>query len=235
MTITAAILFSGVVSLSLTPMLGSRLLKGKSHIAESDFIFDHLMNWYKKSLDFCIRHRGKTMVASGLLFLATAAAFHVIPKGFLPSDDQGIIMGYTQARQGISYKSLEQHQKQSIPIIAENSDVKGQIQIIGNPLSNQGMAIAILKPADKRTKSLDEVLHELWGPVNSIPGLEVFLVNPPMIQIGGKTAKGDYLYTLLSPDSATLYKGADTFLTELRKNPLLSGVTSDLQDRKSVV
>ena len=229
MTITAAILVSGVVSLSLTPMLGSRLLKGKSRIAESDFIFDHLMTWYKKSLDFCIRHRGKTMVASGLLFIATAAALYVIPKGFIPSDDQGIIMGFTQARQGISYESLEEHQKQSIPIITENPGVKGQIQIIGTPLSNQGMAVAILKPTDKRDKSLNEIIHELWGPVNSIPGLEIFLVNPPMIQIGGKTAKGDYLYTLLSPDSKTLYKGADTFLTELKKSPLLTGVTSDLQ------
>lgn len=228
MTITAAILVSGVVSLSLTPMLGSRFLKSKSRIAESDAIFDKLMEWYKKSLHFCIKHRGSTMIASGLLFLATAAAFIVIPKGFLPADDEGVIMGFTQARQGISYDSLERHQKQLIPIFADNPGMKEQIQIIGTPLSNQGMAVAILNPSNKR-KSLDEILNELIGPVNSIPGLETFLVNPPMIQIGGKQAKGDYLFTLLSPDSKTLYKGANDFLVELKKDPLFTGVNSDLQ------
>ena len=229
MTITAAILVSGVVSLSLSPMLGSRLLKTKSRIAESDAIFDRLMDWYRKSLKACIRHRGKTMAASGLLFLATVAAFYIIPKGFLPSDDQGLIMGFTQSRQGISYESIERHQKQIIPIIAANQDIEGQIQIIGYPLSNQGMIVSILKPSNKRKQSLDDILHELWGPVNSIPGMEVFLVNPPMIQIGGKQAKGNYLFTLLSPDSKSLYSNADTFLTELRKHPLLTGVSSDLQ------
>lgn len=228
MTITAAILVSGVVSLSLTPMLGSRLLKKSSRIAESDAVFDRIMKWYKNSLGFCIRHRGTTMIASGLLFLATAAAFVIIPKGFLPADDEGIIMGFTQARQGISYKSLEKRQKQLIPIFAETPGIDKQIQIIGVPLTNQGMAIAILDKPNKR-KSLDDILQSLWGPANSIPGLETYLVNPPMIQIGGKQAKGDYMYTLLSPDADTLYKNATTFLEEMRKDPLFTGVNSDLQ------
>jgi len=227
-TITAAILVSGVVSLSLTPMLGSRLLKSKTRIAESDPLFDRLMGWYKTSLHFCLRHRGSTMVASGLLFAATAWAFIVIPKGFLPSDDQGLIMGFTQARQGIAYESMERQQMETVPIIGANPGVRDQIQIIGYPLSNQGMIVALLKPASKR-KSLDEILHELWGPANSLPGLEVFLVNPPMIPIGGKQAKGDYLFTLLSPDSATLYASAEQFEVDLRKHPLLTGVNSDLQ------
>ncbi|WP_319466229.1 efflux RND transporter permease subunit [uncultured Pseudodesulfovibrio sp.] len=228
MTITSAILVSGVVSLSLTPMLGSRLLKTKSRIAESDAVFDRIMGWYKTSLHFCIRHRAATMFASVLLFLATAAAFYVIPKGFLPSDDEGIIMGFTQARQGISYKAIERHQKALIPIIAKNPGVKEQIQIIGVPLSNQGMIVAVLKDPKEREK-LDDIIQELMGPVNSIPGLATFLVNPPMIQIGGKQAKGDYLFTLLSPDSETLYKAAAEFNTTLMKQPQLTGVTSDLQ------
>ncbi|MUM78730.1 MMPL family transporter [Pseudodesulfovibrio sp. F-1] len=227
-TITAAILVSGVVSLSLTPMLGSRLLKSKTRIAESDPVFDRLMGWYKASLHFCLRHRGSTMIASGLLLTATAWAFMVIPKGFLPSDDQGLIMGFTQARQGIAYESMERQQMETVPIIGANPGVRDQIQIIGYPLSNQGMIVALLKPANKR-KQLDEILRELWGPVNSLPGLEVFLVNPPMIPIGGKQAKGDYLFTLLSPDSATLYANAEQFEVELRKHPLLTGVNSDLQ------
>jgi len=227
-TITAAILVSGVVSLSLTPMLGSRLLKEKSRIAESDPIFDRLMDWYKRSLGYCIKHRGKTMIASLFLFIATGVAFYAIPKGFLPADDEGLIMGFTQAREGISYESLERHQKQIIPIIAANPGVDKQIQIIGYPLPNQGMIVGILKPSGDR-QSLDEILQELWGPANSVPGLETFLVNPPMIQIGGKQAKGDYMYTLLSPDSKTLYKSAENFDKALRKHPLITGVSSDLQ------
>jgi HAE1 family hydrophobic/amphiphilic exporter-1 len=228
MTITAAILVSGVVSLSLTPMLGSRMLREKTRIAESDALFDRLMNWYEASLSFCLRHRAATMLASLLLFVATAGAFVVIPKGFLPSDDQGVIMGFTQARQGISYDSLLAQQRELIPIIASNPGIRDQIQIIGYPLTNQGMCVNLLKPANQR-QSLDEILHDLWGPANSLPGLEVFLVNPPMIPIGGKQAKGDYLFTLLSPDSSTLYRSAQTFETELKKNSLVSGVTSDLQ------
>ncbi|MFH1914674.1 MAG: efflux RND transporter permease subunit [Pseudomonadota bacterium] len=227
-TITVAILVSGVVSLSLTPMLGSRLLKSKTRIAESDPVFDQLMSWYKASLHFCLRHRGSTMIASGLLLAVTAWAFIIIPKGFLPSDDQGLIMGFTQARQGIAYESLERQQMETVPIIGSNPGIRDQIQIIGSPLSNQGMIVALLKPAGER-KSLDEILRELWGPANSLPGLEVFLVNPPMIPIGGKQAKGDYLFTLLSPDSATLYASAEQFEVDLRKHPLLTGVNSDLQ------
>ena len=228
MTITAAILVSGVVSLSLTPMLGSRWLKEKSRIAESDALFKKLTKWYEASLHFCIRHRGTTMVASGLLFLATAAAFYIIPKGFLPADDEGFIMGFTQARQGISYDSLEKRQKELIPIFANTPGIAKQIQIIGNPLSNQGMAIALLEDPSKR-KSLDEILAGLWGPANSIPGLETYLVNPPMIPIGGKQAKGDYMFTLLSPDADTLYKAAQDFDTILRKDSMFTGVNSDLQ------
>jgi HAE1 family hydrophobic/amphiphilic exporter-1 len=227
-TITAAILVSGVVSLSLTPMLGSRLLKAKTRIAESDPVFDKLMDWYKTSLHLCLRHRGATMAASALLLAVTAGAFIIIPKGFMPSDDQGLIMGFTQARQGIAYESMERQQKETIPIIAANPGVRNQIQIIGYPLSNQGMIVTLLKPASER-KSLDAILRELWGPANSLPGLEVFLVNPPMIPIGGKQAKGDYIFTLLSPDSSTLYRSAETFEAELRKHPLLTGVNSDLQ------
>ena len=227
MTITAAILVSGLVSLSLTPMLGSRLLKEKSRIAESDALFNKLTAWYSASLHFCIRHRAATMVASGLLFLATAAAFYVIPKGFLPADDQGVIMGFTQARQGISYESLEKRQKELIPVFAHTPGVLSQIQIIGNPLSNQGMAIAILDKASKRG-SLDSILAGLWIPTNAIPGLETYLVNPPMIPIGGKQAKGDYMFTLLCPDADTLYKAAREFEIEMRKDPLFTGINSDL-------
>ncbi|MBU4243243.1 MAG: efflux RND transporter permease subunit, partial [Proteobacteria bacterium] len=122
----------------------------------------------------------------------------------------------------------ERQQKETIPIIAANAGIRDQIQIIGNPLSNQGMIVALLKPASKR-KSLDEILAELWGPINTLPGLEVYLVNPPMIPIGGKQAKGDYLFTLLSPDSDTLYKSAQSFDVDMRKHPLLTGVNSDLQ------
>ena len=137
-------------------------------------------------------------------------------------------MGFTQARQGISYDSLEKRQKQLIPIFADTPGITTQIQIIGNPLSNQGMAIAILEDPSKR-KSLDEIMAGLWGPANSIPGLETYLVNPPMIPIGGKQAKGDYMFTLLSPDADTLYKAAQDFETVLRKDSMFTGVNSDLQ------
>ncbi|WP_147820220.1 efflux RND transporter permease subunit [Salidesulfovibrio onnuriiensis] len=228
-TITAAILVSGVVSLSLTPMLSSRLLRSRSRLAESDALFDWLLGKYKASLHFCIKHRFTTLMASFGLLGLTVFLFVVVPKGFLPSDDQGFFMGFVQARQGISYAAMEKKQKQLIPMFAGQPAMEGQIQIIGVPESNQGMAIGILKPQSQRKTGVDETIAALRGPSNSVPGMACYLVNPPMIQIGGKQAKGDYLFTLLSADSKQLYKSAEAFEEELRGNNLLMGVTSDLQ------
>ncbi|WP_243545005.1 efflux RND transporter permease subunit [Pseudodesulfovibrio tunisiensis] len=228
LTIATAVLVSGVVSLSLTPMLASRMLREKSRLAESDPLFDRLLRGYRASLRFCIRHRLGTLLASVVMLGVTAWAFVVIPKGFLPSDDQGVIMGFTQARQGISYESMERHQSRLFPIFANTPSVESDIQIIGVPLTNQGMAIALLKPQGERP-DIDAIIQSMWGPTNAIPGLATFLVNPPMIPIGGKQAKGDYLFTLLSPDPDRLYPDAAKFEASLRRHPLLTGVNSDLQ------
>jgi HAE1 family hydrophobic/amphiphilic exporter-1 len=228
MTITVAVLVSGVVSLSLTPMLASRLLREKSRIAESDPLFDTLIRLYRTSLRFCLDHRFGTMMFSVGLLAFTAWLFIIIPKGFLPADDEGVFMGFVQARQGISYDSMLEHQKQLMPIMSAHPAIKDQIQIVGVPLANQGMNIAVLKDASERD-SIDTVIGQLMGPVNSIPGMACFLVNPPMIQIGGKQAKGEYLFTLLSPSSDILYEDARKFGQALRKQPGIIGVNSDMQ------
>ncbi len=228
-TITSAILVSGAVSLSLTPMLASRLLRSRSRLAESDAVFDWLFGKYRTSLRFCIKHRFVTMMGSVALLGITVFLFVVVPKGFLPSDDQGFFMGFVKARQGISYKALKKKQEQLTPMFASQPSMDQQIQIIGVPLSNQGMSIGILKPLGERKMSVDETIDALRGPANSVPGMSCFLVNPPMIPIGGKQAQGDYMFTLLSASSEQLYKSAGEFEKALRENGMLTDVTSDMQ------
>ncbi|MDD4952673.1 MAG: efflux RND transporter permease subunit, partial [Desulfovibrionaceae bacterium] len=229
MTIALAILISGAVSLSLSPMLCSRTLKTGSRMAESDRLFNWLLNLYKRSLHLAIDHRGKTMIAAGAVLGLTVWAFMAVPKGFLPTNDIDYFFGFTQARQGISYQAMLDRQIRLEPIFLADPDVIMENQIIGVPLQNQGMTFVMLKPQSERKRGADEVIRDFMPRANSIPGLMCFLVNPPMIQIGGKQAKGDYVFTLQSPDTGVLYSEAKEFLAALAKLPQLSGVNSDLQ------
>jgi HAE1 family hydrophobic/amphiphilic exporter-1 len=228
MTITIAILVSGVVSLSLTPMLSSRILGKGKKMAESDALFDSVIRWYEKSLRFVLSHRPAVMATFVAVLGLTAYFFMVLPKGFLPTSDMNYLMGFTMARQGISYESMANHQKPLSPILHQDPDVQSDFQIIGYPLQNNGMTVVLLKSQHDRKLTADQMALKLLPSVNVIPGLRCFLVNPPLIQIGGKDNKGDYAFTLRSPDSDALYAQAQALEMAMRKDQRLRGVNSDL-------
>ena len=244
-TIAAAILVSGFVSLTLTPMLCSRFLRppAEQHhgrlYAASERAFQGLFGAYRQSLDVVLRHRPATMVASGVLLLATVWLFVAIPKGFLPSEDTGQIFGFTEAAQGISFEAMGQHQQALAAVVRQDPNVEAFSSSIGasgpNAAGNQGRIFIRLKDRDARRLSADEVIQELRVKAASIPGIRVFLQNPPPIRIGGQLTKSLYQLTLQGPDTDELYRRATELETRLRELPGLQDVTSDLQIRNPQV
>ena len=229
MTIIIAILVSGVISLSLTPMLSSRLLGKGTRLGRSGPIFTLLLRGYRVTLRYALDHRLVTMILFGVILASTAYLFVAMPKGFLPSNDMNYFFGFTRARQGIPYTAMLEHQQRISPVFRNNPNVLSENQVIGYPLENQGMTFVILKPRDQRDLNVEQVIGSLWPRVNTIPGLEVFLVNPPMIQIGGRSSKGAYQFTLQSTDTRLLYQKAKQFVAALSRLPQFMGVSSDLE------
>ncbi len=213
-TIGVAILISGFVSLSLTPLLCSRFLRpasGQRHgrlYAASERVFDGMLRAYDRSLRVVLRHRLATMVASGVLLLATAYLFVVIPKGFLPSEDTGNVFGFTEAAQDVSFEAMKAHQRAVAVVVREDPNVDSAMSSIGasyiNVASNSGRIFFRLKPRAQRKLSADEVIEELRPKLAAIPGIQVYLQNLPPIRIGGNVTKSLYQLTLQSPDTGAL-------------------------------
>jgi HAE1 family hydrophobic/amphiphilic exporter-1 len=238
-TIGVAILVSGFVSLSLTPMLCSRFLRhssvekhGRLYRASERF-FTGMLQSYEWSLKIVLRHRMTTMIITVLTLIATVYLFWSIPKGFLPSEDTGSIFAFTEAQQGISFDSMVNHQKELAEIVSKNPNVDSFMSAIGSSgisvASNTGRMFIRLKPRSERRLSADEVIQELRRKVSQVPGIQMFMQNLPPIRIGGRLTKSEYQFTLQSPDTDELYKYSEIFLSKLKELPLLQDVTTDLQ------
>jgi HAE1 family hydrophobic/amphiphilic exporter-1 len=238
-TIGAAILISGFVSLTLTPMLCSRFLtppKSQRHgrfYAATERVFDAMLDGYQKSLAWVMRHRRGTMIFSAGILVLTVFMFYAIPKGFIPSSDHDDLVIFTQAAQGISYDSMVRHQLAVVDKIKQEPAVRSFFAGTGSggPAggTNSGMLFLHLKHRSERSLSVDQLIQKLRPILNSVPGVRVFLQNPPPIRIGAQFTRSMYQLTLQSADTATLYKYAAIFEGKLRQNHDLRGVNSDLQ------
>jgi HAE1 family hydrophobic/amphiphilic exporter-1 len=238
-TIGVAILVSGFVSLSLTPMLCSRFLRhstvqkhGRLYMASERF-FAGMLQAYEWSLKLVLRHRRTTMVITGLTLVATVYLFGAIPKGFLPSEDTGSIFAFTEAQQGISFDSMVKHQQELAEIVSKEPNVDSFMSAIGasgmSVASNSGRMFIRLKPRSERRLSADEIIQELRKKVAYVTGIQMFMQNLPPIRIGGRLTKSEYQFTLQSPDTDELYKYSEIFLSKLKELPMLQDVTTDLQ------
>jgi HAE1 family hydrophobic/amphiphilic exporter-1 len=238
-TIGVAILVSGFVSLTLTPMLCSQFLKahgreshGRSYRA-SERAFDATLRAYDWSLTRVLRHRLATMVVSAAVLLATVWLFMIMPTGFLPSEDIGQAFAFTEAAQGISFDEMARHQQALAAIVGEDPNVEAYMSSIGatgpNATSNSGRIFMRLKPRAQRKLTADQVIDELRRKFSPVPGIRAFLQNPPPIRIGGTLTKSLYQLTLQDPDTAELYKYAPVLEEKLRAMRGLQDVTSDLQ------
>ena len=240
-TIGVAILVSGFVSLTLTPMLCSRFLKPHAeeqrHGAMYNFLerfFDGMLHVYQRGLRWALGHRRTTVGFSALVLLATVLLFGRIPKGFLPSDDIGQIFGFTEAAQGISFESMVEHQKAVAAIVAQDGALEGFMSSCGNRgnnvnANNSGLVFARLKPRKERDVTPEQIIARLRPKLAQIPGIRVFLQNPPPIRIGGNLTKSQYQYTLQNPDTEELYRYAPVLEEKMKSVPGLLDVTSDLQ------
>ncbi len=237
-TIGIAILVSGFVSLTLTPMLCSRYLKPGSHADHgrlyelTEHAWQRLLHGYERSLRFVMRHRFQTLMLSFGLLGATAWLGVIVPKGFLPSEDQGQLIGTTEAIEGTSYDAMVQLQSKVAAIVQQDPNVAGFMSAVGasgrTPTINQGRLFIRLKPPSERTLSADEVAREMLPKVNQIAGMRVYVQNLPVISIGGIISKSLYQFTLQSTDLDALYRNAGILEGKLAAIPLLTDVTSDL-------
>jgi hydrophobic/amphiphilic exporter-1 (mainly G- bacteria), HAE1 family len=238
-TIGVAILVSGFVSLTLTPMLCSRFLKLHGREAHGRFsqacerVFDASLRAYDRSLKAVLRHRLATMAVSGAVLVATVWLFRIMPTGFLPSEDTGQAFAFTEAAQGIGFDEMAAHQQALAAIVGADPNVDAYMSSIGatgpNATSNSGRIFMRLKPRARRTLTADEVIEELRPKLARVPGIRAFIQNLPPIRIGGQLTKSLYQITLQDPDTDELYKYAPMVEDRLRALPGLQDVTSDLQ------
>jgi HAE1 family hydrophobic/amphiphilic exporter-1 len=238
-TISLAILISGMVSLTLTPMLCSRFLRPPETLSHgrlyetAERVFEGMLRAYEWSLQRVLKHPRTTLVLSGLILIVTIYLFFLIPKGFLPSEDTGQIFAFTEAAQGISYESMVQHQKSVAAVIRQDPNVDSFMSSIGasgiSVASNTGRLFIRLKDRKARKLNVDEIIQRLRPRLAVIPGIQVFMQNLPPIRIGGVLTKSQYQFTLQSPDTNELYRYAPLLEERLRKIAGLQDVTSDLE------
>jgi HAE1 family hydrophobic/amphiphilic exporter-1 len=237
-TIMAAILVSGLVSLTLTPMLCSRFLRPPREevhgrlFAVTERFFSGMLRLYDVTLQWVLRRRRATMGVAGGLLILTLVLFGAIPKGFLPNEDQGTVFAFTEAAQGISFEAMMREQKAVMAVVSKNPYLKNFFSSIGastiNVSGNTGRIFIRLIPRNWRP-GVEEIIQQLRPQLAKIPGVRVFPQVLPPIRIGGMLTKSQYQLTLQSPDIKELYHYAPLLEDKMRSLPGLVDVTSDLQ------
>ena len=241
-TICAAILISGLVSVTLTPMLCSRFLKAHPHGKKrsalymmTERFFDGLLNLYDRTLQVVLRHRGLTMAASLLVLIGTGLLFVAIPKGFIPDQDTDQLLAVTEAQQGTSYYQMVLYQQQVADVLRQDENIAALMSTVGGTSSstlggpNFGQIVVHLKPRAERKKNVDAIINDLRPKLAGFPGMRVYLQNPPTIRIGGQVTKSLYQFSMQSPDKLELYAASNKLLDEITKMDGVQDVTSDLQ------
>jgi HAE1 family hydrophobic/amphiphilic exporter-1 len=238
-TICVAILVSGFISLSLTPMLCSRYLR-PPHDQKHGWFYhflgrclDGMNKGYEVTLAWVMRHHVTTMVASVIVLIATIHMFGLVPKGFIPSEDTGQILINTEGAQGVAVEQMVKNQQQLAAIVAKDPNVESFFSSVGvggvGLTGNTGRIFIKLKPRAERALNAEEVIRELRPKLAQVPGIRVSLQNPPVIRVGGRLSRSLYQFTLQSPDAADLYRNAALFEERLRALPDFRDVGSDLQ------
>jgi HAE1 family hydrophobic/amphiphilic exporter-1 len=255
-TICVSILISGLVSVTLTPMLCSRFLRARRHnrggadashqtgraeagtstfAAASERYFQAMLTLYDRSLQVVLRHRGATMAAFAIVLVFTGLLFIVVPKGFIPDQDTDQIAVTTEAAQGTSFDKLVQYQGEIADVIRRDPNVEGLVSTIGGTAANNlggpnlGQIVVHLKPRGDRDELVNDIIARLRPQLDQITGMEVFMQNPPTIRIGGQVSKSLYQYTMQSPDKLELYAAARALEKAVSRVPGIQDLTTDLQ------
>ncbi len=252
-TICVAILISGVVSVTLTPMLCSRFLKkphkhkhaaggagqgqgiGARFGEVTERAFQSMLDAYDRTLRVVLEHRPATMAAFVLVLLGTVALFIVVPKGFIPDQDTDQISVTTEAAQGTAYDQLVKYQAQVAEIISQDPNVEGLVSTIGGQAANTlggpnlGQIVVHLKPRDERRELANDIIAKLRPQLAGVAGMQVYLQNPPTVRIGGEVSKSLYQYSMQSPDREALYETSRQLVKNLSAVEGIEDLTSDLE------
>jgi HAE1 family hydrophobic/amphiphilic exporter-1 len=241
-TICVAILISGVVSVTLTPMLCSLFLKKPhKHGEESTFGkvteqgFDSMLRGYDKALQVVLRHRPATMAAFVAVLILTGVLFVLVPKGFIPEQDTDQIAVTTEAAQGTSYDKLVEYQDKVATIIRQNPNVEGLVSTIGGSAAatlggpNLGQIVVHLKPRGDRKELATEIIAKLRPQIAQVVGMDVYMQNPPTVRIGGQVSKSLYQFSMQSPNREELYAASRDLKKALTGLPGIEDLTSDLE------
>ncbi|MGA2093921.1 MAG: efflux RND transporter permease subunit, partial [Sedimentisphaerales bacterium] len=233
-TIGVAVLASGFIALSLTPMLGSRFLKKPESVHHgrlylyTEALYNKMVTFYERTLKGVLGHRRIAMIFSVLILGGTFYLFAAIPKGFLPSEDRAMAFGFTEGIEGISFDSMVKHQIAVNAVLQKEPDIDSFMSFVRGG-GNSGMVLFRLKPRSQRKLSVDQLIQKWRRQLSGIPGIKVYLQNPPPIPLGGRMSKSQYQYTLQSYNLDELYKYAAIMEEKIRSIQGLLDVTSDLQ------
>ncbi|WP_256364905.1 efflux RND transporter permease subunit [Rhodanobacter sp. 115] len=236
--ISTAILISGFVSITLTPMLCSRFVKHAEHEKKSrvallfDRGFNHVRDGYNRSLGWSVEH---PRVVLGVFFaslLATALLFVVVNKDFIPAGDSGQLIVNTEGPDDISITGMMKRQQELAAIVAKDPNIAGYMSSVGSggsrATTNNGSIFMRLKPEGERALDPSQIIQELRQKFAKIPGIRAYIQNPPAIQVGGRSSKAEYQYTLQSTELSALYGESGKVLDAFAKLPGFQDVTSDL-------
>jgi len=232
--IMVAILISGFVSLSLTPMLCSRFLKPPSEVHHhalyraSERIFDGMRDLYGWTLQRVVRHRFLTLMVAASTLVATIFLYGFVPKGFIPSQDTNQLQGQTLFQQDASYDSMLNVQRQAVEVLAADPNIE-HFTTFTNGQRSLGYLNLRLKPRSERKLTPEQVIEELRPKLSAIPGAQQILTNPPLVRIGGYSSRGMYQFTMQGIELTTLYRSAADFENRMKEIPGLVDVSSDLQ------
>jgi multidrug efflux pump len=239
-TLAVTILVSAFVSLTLTPMMSARLLKSKKHEEETRFyqwserIYERVIQYYGGTLKWVLKHQTATLFVTAGTLVLTLLLYIVVPKGFFPVQDTGVILGISDAPQNISFHAMAQRQQQLAQVILKDSDVASLSSFIGvdgtNPTINSGRIQINLKPRDERSSTASEIIRRLQPQLAQVQGITLYMQPIQDLTVEDRVSRTQFQYSIEDTDAQELAAWSQKLLDQLRQSPELRDVASDQQN-----
>jgi len=244
LTLTIAVVASAIVSLTLTPMMCGRLLRppeeGGGGLTDNALtrrfhdLIERTVAFYERSLHWVLRHQPETLLVTLITLAATILLYVVVPKGFLPLQDTGLITAVTEANTDVSFEEMQRRQNEIEAILRKDPDVIGVVSVIGvspiNATPNAGRLAITLKPQSERDDHVEAIIARFKRAVAGVPGMKVYFQATQDIQISTRVSRAQYQYTLVGTDSAEVLNWANQLVARLRGNPVMREVASEAQE-----